>query len=390
MMASMSNRANIFHRFLEDWIPVFAAGEQTDSKGKAKVWTTDDLDQIVANFDADDSVAVTVGHPKHNSPSFGWASALKREGEQLFAKFGKADPKFIQWGKDGHVRNRSVQILSGPKGYRLGHIGFLGAMPPAVEGLGAIEFSAEGETFEFAMADAYWFSTLARQMRRFRDFAIAKFGQEEADRVAPSWEIEDAERRAAELQADNNPRQIFTANNPENDVTTKTYTQAELDAALAAAKGETQTAKQELKVAQFNQRLTANRDFVSGLVTDDQGNVRLTPAQAEGWAECLTFMQSAEGEVAEFSFTAADDSEKKVNPYEFVKAKLSELVPQMKLGQEQATVDPKNTPAVSEFRAPQGYTVHPEKIALDAKVRNYMREKNTDYTTAALAVGQGQ
>jgi len=371
---------------------VFSAGKQIDSKGNAKEWTEADLDQMVANFDANDSFPMVIGHPQHNAPAWGWGAELKREGKHLFAKFDKVAQKFIEWGQAGHIRNRSVQILKTPKGFRIGHIGFLGAMPPAVEGMDAIEFSADGETYEFGWSEGYRLGLFARFMRRFREHVLVKHGQEDADALVPLYEVEDLERIAAEEKAKPEPAPKSTFNQ-NTEIPVSNITQEQLDAAVAQARKEEQdkhnATSQKLRTAEFNSNLATNRAFISTLISDEKGNVRMTPAQAEGWAECLTFAQMQDSAVAEFTFTAADKSEQKNSVYEFLKGKLSTLAPQLKLGQQQADKDPK-ADLVSEFVAPQGYSADPAKIAQDREIRTYMRAHKTDYPTAAAAVINGR
>lgn len=337
----------------DDYVEVFRSGTHTDSSGNRQEWTDAHLDQIVANFDANDSAPVVIGHPKTDSPAWGWVEGLKRDGSGLFAKFNKLAPQFVEWAKAGHVRNRSVKILPTAKGYKLGHVGFLGAAPPAIEGLAPVQFDANqpGQVFEFALNTGYQMSLLARSMRRMRDFLIEKFGAETADRVAPAWDIEHAEQLAAEASADERSKHsqtLFTASSqaqqkPEESM----FTQEQLDAAVAKAAKDAKDqadAEHAAKVkaaesaAEFSKRLTANTAFVQSLMSDKDGNVRLTPAQAEGWAEALTFAECMEVP-AEFTFTAKEAGEQKLSLFTFMKGKLEALPPQLKLGQKLATTD---------------------------------------------------
>ncbi|MDG6304415.1 peptidase, partial [Glaesserella parasuis] len=64
----------------------------------------------------------------------------------------------------------------------LRHVGFLGAIPPAVKGLRNPVF-AEGEEGVVDFSD--W--TEATLWRRLRDWIIGKHGQEEADKALPDY-----------------------------------------------------------------------------------------------------------------------------------------------------------------------------------------------------------
>jgi hypothetical protein len=323
---------------IDGWVPVFPAGLHTDSKGQTNTWTDADLDQMVANFDANDRFPIVIGHPKDNSPAFGWGNELKREGSMLFSKFADIDPKFRAWGKSGNIANRSIKIVKTPKGYKVGHIGFLGAAAPAIEGMDRIEFSAdEGETYEFGIADDGWtLGSVARALRQLRDFFIGEFGQEKADLAMPSWPIEDLERTAAQKQAasDNSFNALPEDTTVSNE---KTFTQADIDAAVNAERLKTTAAQQLLKASEFTSRLAANKAFVSSLIADDKGVVRLTPAEAAGWAEALTFCEGMES--TEFTFSAADGAEQKPQLFEFIKTKLAGLTPRLKLGKEHVDGD---------------------------------------------------
>ncbi len=336
----MTKRASNFRKSISDWVQIFATGKHTDSKGKTKEWTTSDLDQMVSNHSAQDLAPMVIGHPKHDAPAWGWIGALKREGDALFAKFDNVHDKFVEWGEAGHIHNRSVKIVPTPKGFRVGHIGFLGAMPPAVEGMQALEFAAdEGETYEFGWQEGYRLSLIARFMRRFRDWALVKHGQEDADALVPNYDIEELERMVAEEKAEpeKRPSTFTQPQNPETAVST--FTQQQIDEAVANARKEEQekhnATQLKLRAAEFAGHLANNRAFVTSISVDAKGQVRLTPAQAQGWAECLTFAQLQEGSASEFTFTAEDKSQQKLNVYEFLKGKLSDMPVQLQLNKEQ-------------------------------------------------------
>jgi hypothetical protein len=115
------------------WIAVFRVGTWTDSAGRTKTWTEEDIDRIVSTYDPSKSEApVVIGHPKDNAPAYGWVEALKRDGEILWAKIKDIAPEFKEWLEKKLYKKRSISLY--PDG-SLRHIGFLGAAPPAVKGL---------------------------------------------------------------------------------------------------------------------------------------------------------------------------------------------------------------------------------------------------------------
>lgn len=115
------------------WVAVFRAGTWTDSAGRTRQWTVQDLDRIVESYDpAQNEAPVVIGHPKDNAPAYGWVERLKRDGEILWAKLKDLAPEFREWLERKVYKKRSISLY--PDG-TLRHVGFLGAAPPAVKGL---------------------------------------------------------------------------------------------------------------------------------------------------------------------------------------------------------------------------------------------------------------
>lgn len=129
------------------WIEVFRTGTWTDSSGKEKTWTEKDLDAIVSKYDPSTHEApLVIGHPKDNSPAYGWVEALKREGEILLAKVKPTVEGFVDLVKQGVYKKVSIALYGDGT---LRHIGFLG-VPPAVKGLKVPEFTElEFSEYEF-------------------------------------------------------------------------------------------------------------------------------------------------------------------------------------------------------------------------------------------------
>jgi hypothetical protein len=128
------------------WIEVFRAGDY-GAKGK---FTAADLDKIVANYDpAKHEAPVTLGHPQHDAPAYGWTESLQRVGDTILAKLKQVPDAFAQLVADGRFKKRSIALYQGANGPALRHIGFLGAMPPEVKGLADVKLCEFGqEKFE--------------------------------------------------------------------------------------------------------------------------------------------------------------------------------------------------------------------------------------------------
>lgn len=133
---------------MKDWIAIFKTGTHTDSNGNTKDWTEKELDNIVEKYNPQEHESpIVVGHPKDNAPAYGWVAAVKREGDILYAKMKGLIPEFVDMVKKGMFKKRSISLY--PDG-TLRHIGFLGAMPPAVKGLPDFAFGDKGGlTIEF-------------------------------------------------------------------------------------------------------------------------------------------------------------------------------------------------------------------------------------------------
>ena len=121
------------------WIEIFEAGDRTDSKGRKKHYSRAYIDNRIIKpfYSGRRRVPSVIGHPKTNDPAYGWVSALRRVGDKLQAKFVKMPKEMWRAIKDGHFPERSIALDS--KG--LFHVGWLGAAPPAVEGLKGLAFS---------------------------------------------------------------------------------------------------------------------------------------------------------------------------------------------------------------------------------------------------------
>lgn len=134
-------------------LEIFKIGDHTSSNGKTKSYTIKDLDTIVDSYNPEEREApLVLGHPKDNDPAYGWVEKLFRKGESLFAVTKNEDPAFLQAVKEKKFPKRSISLTEELK---LNHIGFLGAMLPAVDGLSPVAFNVDDEfsVFEIENTD---------------------------------------------------------------------------------------------------------------------------------------------------------------------------------------------------------------------------------------------
>ena len=176
-------------------IHIFKAGTHTDMHGKKLPFTPDDLAACVKAYDPSVHEApLVIGHPRTEDPAWGWVKALSLSGVDLMAEPAQLDPQFAEMVTDGRFKKVSASFYlpdspSNPKPgvLYLRHVGFLGAQPPSVKGLKQVSFSEQEEgVVEFADWQAI---TNASLWGKLRDFLIARFSLDEAEKVLPEWQL---------------------------------------------------------------------------------------------------------------------------------------------------------------------------------------------------------
>lgn len=130
---------------------ILKVGKFTDSKGNQHEFTTEKLDKIVHNFEAvHKDVPICVGHPKTNSPAYGWINSVKRIGDNLYCTFKGVQDEFKQAVQKGLFKNRSVSL---DKDLNLRHLAFLGGACPAVKGLEQFCFETDETALDIELSD---------------------------------------------------------------------------------------------------------------------------------------------------------------------------------------------------------------------------------------------
>jgi hypothetical protein len=132
------------------WIEIARTGSFTDNRGQEHVFTTARLDEIAANYNRrkagamPEDAPLVFGHPEDNQPAYGWASALKRQGQKLFAQFSQVPDSVREAVRQRRYKYVSMSLHPGNRHLR--HVGLLGAAAPAIKGLAPVEMSGSGET----------------------------------------------------------------------------------------------------------------------------------------------------------------------------------------------------------------------------------------------------
>lgn len=135
----------------EQWVEVFRTGYHEDSRGIGRGFSTDDLDQIIANTQSGNPVPHVITHNELYSPfAYARSSQFRRVGEVLEAKMDDIEPQFEALIKSGRLYERSIRLLPiATGGWKIGHIAWLGAEPPAVEGLKPVQFASGVQSIDF-------------------------------------------------------------------------------------------------------------------------------------------------------------------------------------------------------------------------------------------------
>lgn len=169
-----------------DWFEVFRTGRHMDSAGNTREWTDADLAAIASKYaPAEHEAPIVLGHPAMDAPAYGWIEGLKAEGGKLLAKPKQLADEFKGWVRDGKYKKVSIALYPD---LTLRHVGFLGAMPPAVKGLAQAAF-ADGER-AWTYIEAYQEQTIKSLFARLRDWLIQEKGLEAADKLISPWDLE--------------------------------------------------------------------------------------------------------------------------------------------------------------------------------------------------------
>lgn len=170
---------------------IFKPGTHTTMGGETIGFTYADIESAAQAFSETVRAApLVLGHPTHDGPALGWVKRLMVNGQGLYAtaSFGEELVEHVKkkrypavsaaWLKPNDARNPR------PGRWYLKHVGFLGAIAPAVKGLEPVtfaEFSWDGAE-SIPLVDPYF--NIAREM------AVAF-----AETQATGQNVEDHERQ---------------------------------------------------------------------------------------------------------------------------------------------------------------------------------------------------
>ncbi|MBS9780876.1 MAG: peptidase [Gammaproteobacteria bacterium] len=339
-------------------IEIFKAGTRRDANGQLLTITESDLSAIADGYNVEFHEApVVVGHPKDNAPAYGWVDSLVAKGKTLYAKFKQVDADFSELVNTGRFKKISASFYlpnssSNPKqgAYYLRHVGFLGAMPPAVKGLKNPSF-ADGDSGFVLFSEKLETETPVQ------------------DTLPPAEPHGYPDITEEDLihhhNNDNTEGKTMSEKDKEVDKN------ADLQSENERLKAENAQLKAE-KIAERKSKAEAdNAAFAEQLVSEG----KLLPKHKD---EAIKLLNA---DIAGIDYSAADFSEDSCKTD--LKTFLSQL-PQVADFSETASKDKAAEPADESVEYAEG--TDPQRIALDQKARAYMAKHNCDYATAINAV----
>ncbi|MDR2155909.1 MAG: hypothetical protein LBE78_12950 [Burkholderiaceae bacterium] len=202
---------------LPQGIEIFKPGRHIDMDGQVHEFSVADVRRMAESYNpAAREAPLTVGHPEHDKPAYGYVKALSVSAAgRLAMDTHQVAPQFAEWVKAGHYKKRSAAFYPPahpnnptPGAWYLRHVAFLGAQPPAIAGLTDVQFAAGDEQGLVAFADAatdqpvttkeHTTMTEAEQAELQRQLKAA---QDEAAAAKTQLAAASAERDAAQAQA---------------------------------------------------------------------------------------------------------------------------------------------------------------------------------------------
>lgn len=384
-------------------IQIFKPGKHVSMAGQVLAFSEADLAATCAAYDPTlHEAPLVVGHPQHDLPAYGWVKSLAFCDGAIDATPAQVNPDFADMVAAGAFKKISAAFYSPdapsnpvPGVYYLRHVGFLGAQAPAVKGLRSPEFA---DTEEGVVTFGEWDDTdNAALWRNMREWILAKFGADEADRAVPGYTVKNLEQGAQdELRKAQAPDAHQTGalggmpapafgEQVTNPTTTKEMSMtpeeiAAQTAALNAAQAETAALREQMAAQKRAAVHAQNVAFCEGLTA----KATLAPAHSAAVVAVLDHLDLQDTPV-EFG-----EGEARAPLAKGLRDLLQALPPVVSFG-EHATTGAAAAAAggvgggTVAFAAPDDYTVDPMAAARHSKALAYQAQHKCDYLTAARA-----
>lgn len=354
-------------------IHIFKAGLHTSMGGQQFAFSEADLAATASAYSpALHEAPLVVGHPTTDAPAYGWAKSVTAAADGLFVEPHQVNAAFGEMAKAGAYKKISAKFYAPddknnpkPGVYYLRHIGFLGAQPPAIKGLKAIEFSGDddaGIAFELDFAETAQPATTENP---------------EPSSLPPGTE-------AATSGAGGSPKGSITSTTETTTVTPEE--KAALEAQNAQLQADLATARNTLQAQASAANTAAHTAFAETLISEarvapaDKALLiatldHLEPAVLPG-AQAPAVVEFGEGDAKKPMATALKD---------WLKA----LPKRVEFG-EQASRDKAAQASKTTTDGVQYAEGTPaESIDLDKRIRAYAIEHKLSYADAAATVARG-
>lgn len=326
-------------------LEIFRPGTFISAEGATLTFSASDVAATVAAYDVKKHRApLVVGHPKMDDPSFGHAISLSLSSSNVvLAEPANVEPSFADAVNNERYDSISASFWAPnnprnpvPGVYYLRHIGFLGAVPPAVTGL---------KQPSFADADDADLITI-----NFADSQEPTMGtptQAELDKQKQKLEQEQAS--FAEQQSE----------------------QQKQAAALAAR-------EKALAAKEAKAREDEINSFAEGLIKSG----KLLPVEKTGIVAVLASLPADQ----EVSFADGDGKTISQPSADVLRDFLSKLPARVDFAEHSAR-EGEDAEAATSFASPNGFTVDSGRMDLHNKINAHAAKNNISYEQAALAVG---
>ena len=369
-------------------IEVFRVGTFTPMGGKPITFSAEDLKSMAVSYDAETSAApMVVGHPKTDDPAFGWADCFSFNDATgvLSADLKDIEPSFADAVAKGHYKKVSLALFSPnssanpkPGSYYPKHIGFLGAVPPAVPGLQPVSFADVDDadilmfeaSMDFGSFDA---ENVGSLFRGIRDFFIEKYGKDTADEVIPSWRIDWV--NDLDLNTDDSVSGFASTKTSKKKKKEKVMSKPD-NAEFAAREAELDQRQAVLDEREQEAREAENLAFAESLITDE----KLIPANKD---KVVALLNAASASDTTVSFAEGDE----VDLAQGIRDIFESQPKVVSFGEHDLGGDIDDNTAPLNFATADNATVDAESAALDRKAQAYMRDHpGTEYMDAVSAV----
>lgn len=322
-----------------------APGSWVGSDGVTSItWAV--LQSIVDSYDPNIHEApVVLGHPVTDDPAYGWVRSVVMHPDGLWVESDLV-PEMADLYERGHYKKVSVSLYTPdapanpvPGSYYLKHLGFLGAVPPAVKGLaGTVLYSDDDQTLTLN------FSVKEIQM---------------SEKTAPAPKTPTAAPGSVEVDLDEKQQAISLA-----------------ESELVAKRKEIELAEQ--KVAARERALRREQWTTKLDVHVNAG--RLLPKDKP---LLLELMERTHGQTVDLS-----EDQKGVSLETRLEEFLSGLPAQIELSEVSGVDKAAPPPAAVSFSAPAGHDVDAARLELHNRAMEYLKENPGHlYTEAIRAVG---